>query len=138
MLNSNLEPTLMFDNKSVHYKRWSCNKVNLPLFLFLQGNALGKSKELTILFTSLTLSLTFSWWAVRWAVTNRKDVPNIIKELATAPLVRNALPGRTDRLASSGIEIYHIKSRRMKIQRCKVPIRRNYQLNNLGKYLNIT
>lgn len=91
------------------------------MFLFLQGSARGKSKECTILLTSLTLSLTFSWCAVRWAVTNRKDVPKIMKDIATAPLVRNAVPGLTDKLASSGVVMYQIRSLRMNMTRCRVP-----------------
>lgn len=70
---------------------------------------------------SATRSFTFSWWAVRWAVTNRKDVPKSIKEIATAPFVLKAVPGLTDKLASSGKEQYHIRSRRKNIAKCKVP-----------------
>lgn len=44
-----------------------------------------------------------------------------MNELATAPFVRKALPVRTDKLASSGTETYQIKSRRINIDKCKVP-----------------
>lgn len=44
-----------------------------------------------------------------------------MKAQATAPLVRNAVPGRTEILDSSGTEQYQIKSRRRNIAKCNVP-----------------
>lgn len=44
-----------------------------------------------------------------------------MKDVATAPLVRNAVPGLTDKLESSGVVTYHIKSLLIKITKCKVP-----------------
>lgn len=70
---------------------------------------------------SWTRSLTLSWWAVKWAVTNKKLVPNSIKAKATAPFVLNAVPGLVEKLASSGTEQNQIRSRRRKRARCKVP-----------------
>lgn len=106
----------------------------LPLFLAFIGRFLGKSSEFTILLTSLTRSLTFSSCAVKWAVTNRKDVPNSMKAQATAPLVLNAVPCLTDMLASSGTEQYQIRSRRRKITKCNVPSKfyRTFNLNFFG------
>lgn len=52
-------------------------------------------------------------------------MPNIVKAQATAPLVLNAVPGLTDRLASSGIEQYHIKSLLKNTAKCNVPNERN-------------
>lgn len=48
--------------------------------------------------------------------------------MATAPLVRNAEPGRTDILVSSGKEQNQIKSLLINIAKCNVPIAKN---NNL-------
>lgn len=97
----------------------------LPLFLLLMGKFFGKSKLLTIFLTSDTRSLTFSWCAVKCAVTNKNDVPNTVNEHATAPLVLNAVPGLTDKLASSGTEQYQIKSLLKNIAKCKVPKQMN-------------
>lgn len=96
--------------------------IYIPLLLFLHGSIFGKSKAFTIFFTSLTRSLTFSWCAVRCAVTKRNEVPNIINAVPTAPFVRKALPGLTERLASSAIETYQIRSLRIKVTRCRVPM----------------
>lgn len=63
---------------------------------------------------------------MRCAVTNKNDVPNNIKLEATAPFVLKAVPGLTDKLASSGMEQYHIRSLRTKTARCIVPI--NYKI----------
>lgn len=54
-------------------------------------------------------------------MTNKNVVPKRAKEIATAPFVRNATPGLTDILESSGNEQNHIRSRRKKIERCNVP-----------------
>lgn len=95
--------------------------IHLPLFLCLIGNVFGSSNERIIRLISDTLSFTFSWWAVKCAVTNRNDVPNRTKAIATAPFVLNAVPGRTEKLASSGNEQYQIRSRRRKTAKCNVP-----------------
>lgn len=95
----------------------------VPLFLLLIGKFFGKSKLLTIFFTSDTRSFTFSWCAVKCAVTNRNDVPNTANEHATAPFVLKAVPGLTDKLASSGTEQYQIRSLLKNIAKCNVPER---------------
>jgi hypothetical protein len=40
--------------------------------------------------------------------------------------VRKAVPGLTDKLASSGIEMYQIKSLLTKTAKCKVPTKNNF------------
>lgn len=45
-------------------------------------------------------------------MTKRKEVPKIMKAVAAAPFVLKAAPGRTDSEDSSGIDTYHIRSRR--------------------------
>lgn len=90
-------------------------------FLLRKCRFFGRSSEWMMRFTSLTRSLTFCWCAVKWDVTNSMDVPNKQNDMATAPFVRKAVPGRTDRQSSSGTEQNHIKSRRMKTARWIVP-----------------
>lgn len=80
------------------------------MLLCLHGKFFGKSMDLIILFISETLSFTFSWWAVKCAVTNKKVEPNNANDIATAPFVRKAVPGLTDKLASSGNEQNHMRS----------------------------
>jgi len=66
------------------------------------GKSFGRSKDLIILRTSCKRSLTFSTCAVRCDVINKIDEPNKEKEIATAPFVRNAVPGLVLKLDSSG------------------------------------
>jgi hypothetical protein len=58
---------------------------------------------------------------IKCDVTNNMDVPNSENEIATAPLVLNAVPGLTEKEPSSGIEQNQIRSRRMKMAKCRVP-----------------
>lgn len=73
-----------------------------PFVLCLTGKSLGRSNDLIILRTSCKRSFTFSTCAVRCDVINKIDDPNKEKEIATAPLVRNAVPGLVLKLDSSG------------------------------------
>lgn len=45
----------------------------------------------------------------------------MVKADATAPFVRKAVPGLTDKLESSGTEQYQIKSLLKNTAKCKVP-----------------
>lgn len=82
------------------------NEINIititPLVLCLTGKSFGKSKDLMILRISCKRSLTFSTCAVKCDVINKIDDPNREKDIATAPLVRNAVPGLVLKLDSSG------------------------------------
>lgn len=75
---------------------------------------MGRSKDLIILRTSCKRSLTFSTCAVRCDVINKIDDPNNEKEIATAPFVRNAVPGRVLKLDSSGTNI----NRQINVHKC--------------------
>lgn len=101
-------------------------KLSSPLLLCLHGRFFGKSIDRIILLISDTRSLTFSWCAVKWAVTNKNVDPKSAKDIATAPFVRNAVPGLTDKLASSGREQNQIKSLLMNTIKCIVPITRDF------------
>lgn len=61
-----------------------------------------------ILRTSCKRSLTFSTCAVKCDVINKIDDPNREKDIATAPLVRNAVPGLVLKLDSSGTKCNQI------------------------------
>lgn len=74
----------------------------LPLVLCLTGKSFGRSKDLIILRTSCKRSLTFSTCAVRCDVINKIDDPNRENEIAIAPFVRKAVPGRVLKFDSSG------------------------------------
>jgi len=78
------------------------NSIHVPFVLCLTGKSFGSSKDLIILRTSCKRSLTFSTCAVRCDVINNIDDPNKENEIATAPFVRNAVPGRVLKLDSSG------------------------------------
>ena len=51
----------------------------------MSGSSLGRLSMAWIFLRSLILSLTFSWWAVRWEFRKRKLLPNRMKPTATAP-----------------------------------------------------
>lgn len=74
----------------------------LPFVLCLIGKIFGRSKDFIILRTSCKRSFTFSTCAVKCDVINNIDDPKRENEIATAPFVRNAVPGRVLKLDSSG------------------------------------
>ena len=65
--------------------------------------------------------LTFSSWAVKCELTNKKEVPNRIKAIPTAPLVLNWAPGLVLKLSTSGMEQNQTRSRLKNTDKCKVP-----------------
>lgn len=77
----------------------------IPFVLCLTGKIFGSSKDFIILRTSCKRSLTFSTCAVKCDVINKIDDPNREKEIATAPFVRNAVPGLVLKLDSSDTKI---------------------------------
>ena len=62
-----------------------------------------------------------TWWAVKCELTNKKDVPNKRKAIATAPFVLNVDPGRVLNESTSGAEQNQMRSRLKKIARWSVP-----------------
>ena len=81
----------------------------VPLCFRRIGNSWGSSSEWKIFFISLSRSATFSACAVKWQLTKRRDVPNILKPIATPPFVRKALPARVEWESDSGTEINRFK-----------------------------